>query len=111
MTRIELFYNDNNKVEKVIVSGHANYKENDDIVCASLSSITQTAILGLINVVGINIDYVVEDGYLSFEVPQNLSYENEIKVDAIVQTLREGLLDIESGYKKFVKLEEKYNVY
>ena len=111
MTNIELFYNDNNKIVKVKASGHSNYKENDDIVCASISSITQTALLGLLNVVCLDIDYTVEDGYLVFEIPTNLSYEEEIKVEAILNTMKEGLLDIQSGYKKFVKLEEKYDVY
>ena len=59
----------------------------------------------------LEIDYTVEDGYLSFDVPENLSYEEEIKVEAILNTMKEGLIDIQSGYKKFVKLEEKYNVY
>lgn len=111
MTNIEIYYNENSKIQKVIVSGHSNYAEKDDIVCASISSITQTALLGLLNVVCLEIDYVVEDGYLSFEVPDNLDYENQIRVDAILSTMKEGLIDIESGYKKFVKLEEKYNVY
>lgn len=111
MTNIELFYNENNKIKKVIVNGHANYSNNDDIVCASISCLTQTAILGLVKVVGLNINYKIKEAYLTFDVPQNLSYEDELKVDAILKTLREGLLDIQSGYKKFVKLEEKYNVY
>lgn len=111
MTNIELIYNDNNKIEKVTVNGHANYSNGDDIVCASVSTLTQTAILGLVKVVGLDINYDVEDGFLTFDIPQNLSYEDGIMVDAIMQTMKEGLLDLESGYKKFVKLEEKYNVY
>ncbi len=111
MTNIELYYNDDNKISKVLVSGHAGYKNSDDIVCASISAITQTALLGLIKVVGLDIDYEVEDGYLCFVIGQDLSSEDQIKVDAIVQTMKEGLLDIQSGYKKFVKLEEIYDVY
>ncbi len=111
MTTVELYYNDNNKIGKVLVSGHAGFKDSDDIVCASISAITQTALLGLIKVVGLEIDYEVEDGYLCFLIPQNLETEDQIKVDAIVQTMKEGLLDVQSGYKKFVKLEEIYNVY
>ena len=111
MTNIELIYNDNNKIEKVTVSGHANYSMDNDIVCASVSTLTQTAILGLVKVVGLDINYDVEDGFLTFDIPQDLSYEDGIMVDAIMQTMKEGLLDLESGYKKFVKLEEKYNVY
>ncbi|MBE5746232.1 MAG: ribosomal-processing cysteine protease Prp [Clostridiales bacterium] len=111
MTIIELYYNEDKKICKVKASGHSNFKSGDDIVCASVSSITQTALLGLINVVNLAIDYVVEDGFLSFEIPDNLTYEEDLKVDAILSTMREGLLDIQSGYSKFVKLEEKYNVY
>lgn len=111
MTNIELVYNDNNKIEKVTVKGHANFSNGDDIVCASVSTLTQTAILGLVKVVGLDINYEVEDGFLTFDIPQNLSYEDALMVDAIMQTMKEGLLDIQSGYKKFVKLEEIYNVY
>lgn len=111
MTNIELYYNDDNKIGKVLVSGHAGFKDSDDIVCASISAITQTALLGLIKVACIDVDYEVEDGYLCFSIPNNLSEDDQTKVDAIVQTMKEGLLDIQSGYKKFVKLEEIYNVY
>ncbi len=111
MTNIELYYNEDNKICKVKVFGHAGYKDSDDIVCASISAITQTALLGLLNVACIDVDYEVEDGYLMFELPSDLDDFDQTRVDAIVQTMREGLSDIESGYKNFVKMEEIYNVY
>lgn len=111
MTVVEIIYNGNNKIERVTATGHANYSEGEDIVCASVSTLLQTALLGLLKVVNLDIEYEIDDGYLTFEIPQDLSYEEDQKVEVILQTLREGLLDIESGYKKFVKMEEKYNVY
>ena len=111
MTVVEIIYNGNNKIERVTATGHANYSEGEDIVCASVSTLWQTALLGLLKVVNLDIEYEIDDGYLTFEIPQDLSYEEDQKVEVILQTLREGLLDIESGYKKFVKMEEKYNVY
>lgn len=111
MTVVEIIYNENNKIERVTATGHANYSEGEDIVCSSVSTLLQTALLGLLKVVNLDIEYEIDDGYLTFEIPQDLSYEEDQKVEVILQTLREGLLDIESGYKKFVKMEEKYNVY
>ena len=112
MTLVEFFYNENDKIEKVTAKGHSNYSvEGEDIVCASVSTLLQTALLGLIKVVGLDIDYEIEDGFLTFDIPRDLSYEDDLKVEVIIQTLKEGILDIESGYEKFVKMEEKYNVY
>ena len=111
MTKVELIYNENNKIQRVIAKGHANFREENDIICASVSSITQTALLGLIKVVGLDINYVVDDGYLSFEIPEILDEEDALKVDVILDTMKEGINDIVSGYGKFVNLEEKYNVY
>ena len=42
----------NNKIFEVECDGHTNYGEKgEDIVCASLSSIVQTAVLGLLMIV------------------------------------------------------------
>ena len=45
----------------VVCDGHTGYGvEGEDIVCAALSSIVQTALLGLLTVVGVNVRYKVE---------------------------------------------------
>lgn len=98
----------NNHINFVEVKGHANFSNSDngDIVCASVSSVVQTALLGLLNVVKLDIDFKRSDGFLSFEIPENLTKEQYVMVDAILNTMVEGLKDIQEGFKKFVKMEE-----
>lgn len=97
----------NNHITFVEVKGHANYASSgNDIVCASVSSVVQTALLGILNVSNLKIPFDRKDGYLSFEIPTNLTKEQNIVVDAILNTMSEGLKDIQNGFKKFVKMEE-----
>lgn len=94
------------RVRQVEIKGHAGYaKFNKDIVCAAISSIAQTALLGLMKYSDDKVDYTMgEDGYLCFTVPDGSN--NEI-VDAITETMILGIKDVEKGYGTFVKLEEK----
>lgn len=86
------------------VKGHANYAEEGyDIICASVSSIVQTAVLGLVKVLFEKIEYTVEerDGYLKCK----LDNPND-KTEIILQTMKEGLKDIESQFPQYMKLME-----
>ena len=94
------------RVNRVEIKGHAGYaKFNKDIVCAAISSIAQTALLGIMKYSDNKVDYTMgEDGYLRFTVPDG---DNNEVVDAIVETMILGIKDVEAGYGTFVKLEEK----
>ena len=97
----------NEFIKSILVKGHANYSNGEDIVCAAVSSVVQTALLGLNNVLNLNIDFVRKDGYLSFKIPEKLNEEKQIHCEVILKTMLEGLKDIQNGYQKFVKVEEK----
>ncbi len=92
------------------MKGHAGYaKFGKDIVCSAISSIAGTALLGLIAVSSQKVEYVQndEEGYLKFDVPKALSREEEIKQDAITETMLLGLRDLEKGYQSFINLKEE----
>ena len=91
MVEICIYRDENGSICKYIVSGHANYvrmpgpamavlklfsgKDKNagfDTVCASVSSITQNAIVGLKGVLGLNPGLEVEDGYLECIIPGGL---------------------------------------
>ena len=58
----------------VTCTGHTGYAEaGEDIVCAAVSSVVQTAVLGLMQLVGVDVDYKVdeEEGFLSAELPRS----------------------------------------
>lgn len=89
------------------IKGHSGYaEEGRDLVCAAVSAVSQTALLGLLKVCGINVNYEARDGYLKVVLPDGISEEKRQKAEVILLTMREGLKDIADGYPRFVKLEE-----
>lgn len=109
MTHIEVFKK-NNHIYKVVCDGHTNYGvKGEDIVCASLSSVVQTAVLGLMMVVGANVelDRDEERGYLSMSLTEDLDGERQIQADAILDTMLCGISDLYNGFSDFIDLEVK----
>lgn len=100
----------NNKIFEVECDGHTNYGEKgEDIVCASLSSIVQTAVLGLLMVSMIELDMKRDDeaGYLRFTLPEKLDETQEIQSSAILDTLLCGISDLYEGFSDYIELEVK----
>ncbi|MBQ8882789.1 MAG: ribosomal-processing cysteine protease Prp, partial [Clostridia bacterium] len=92
----------------LVADGHTDYGvQGEDIVCASLSSIIQTAVLGLLKIVGINLKMEMHDAYLSFELPLDLSEKDRHDADIILETMLCGIADLNEGYSDFVDLEVK----
>ena len=100
----------NGEIVKVVCDGHTNYGvSGEDIVCSALSSIVQTAVLGVLMVAGVNLDLERNEdrGYLSFEVPNNISQTQRHDVSVILNTMLCGISDLREGYSDFVELEVK----
>jgi len=97
-------------IVKVICDGHTNYGEKgEDIVCAALSSIVQTAVLGLFKVAEINVEMERndEEGYLMFALPKKITEEEQKKADVITETMLLGISDLNEGFSDFIELEVK----
>ena len=100
----------NGEIVKVVCDGHTNYGvSGEDIVCSALSSIVQTAVLGVLMVAGVNLDLARNEdrGYLAFEVPNNISQTQRHDVSVILNTMLCGISDLREGYSDFVELEVK----
>lgn len=100
----------NNKIFEVECDGHTNYGENgEDIVCASLSSVVQTAALGLLMIVMVEVEMQRDDelGYLKFTLPENLDETQEIQACAILDTMLCGISDLYEGFSDYIELEVK----
>ena len=100
----------NNKIFEVECDGHTNYGEKgEDIVCASLSSIVQTAVLGLLMIVMIELDMERDDeqGYLKFTLPEKLDETQEIQAAAILDTMLCGISDLYESFSDYIELEVK----
>ncbi len=106
MTSVEITRK-HGSVVSLIADGHTGYGvEGEDIVCAALSSIIQTALLGLMRVVGIEVKYSVDDekGFLEFELPE-LDSVLRHDADVILDTMQLGISDLYETYSDFIELK------
>lgn len=99
-----------NSIKKIVCDGHTGYGvEGEDIVCAALSSIVQTALMGILMVAGVNAKTQrnEERGYLEIIIPDNLSPNVQHDVDVITNTMLLGISDLNEGFSDFIELEVK----
>ena len=88
--------------------GHCEYaEEGEDIVCAALSSVIQTAVLGIMRVIGINIGYETEEktGYLKAILPKTLKKSDAHDADIILRTAYLGVSDLHETFSDYISLE------
>lgn len=109
MTNITITKQGDNIV-KVVCDGHTNYGvSGEDVVCSALSSIVQTAVLGVMLIAKVNAKLTRDEdrGYLSFELPDNLTSEQQHDANVILQTMLCGISDLREGFSDFIELEVK----
>lgn len=107
MTKVSFFRRDSSFV-KVECDGHTDYGvKGEDIVCAALSSIVQTAALGLLQAAGINavLKKQSKRGYFSITLPARLTPAERHDADIILNTLYLGVSDLYSEYSDFIEME------
>ncbi len=112
MTKITIKKNQENFLQ-VTCDGHTGYGvEGEDIVCSAVSSIVQTAALGLLMVatVPVNINRDDQKGFFEMIIPQNLTDLQQHDVNIILSTMLCGLSDLREEYSDFIELEVE-NVY
>ncbi|MDU2066666.1 MAG: ribosomal-processing cysteine protease Prp [Sporomusaceae bacterium] len=102
MISIEIFYLAG-QIKRFSVAGHANVAtRGKDIVCAGVSALTQSAVLGLMNHLERELDLQVAEGQLDCtlrEVPDDLT-------EAVCQTMLLGLKEIAKISPKSVRIIE-----
>ena len=98
----------NGSVVEVEASGHTGYgEEGEDIVCAGISTLLQSSLLGLLQVAKVNVKYTIdtETGKLKFTLPNDITAEERHDCDVILNTLLCGLQDFYTEYSDFINLE------
>jgi len=113
MTNVTV-YKPNDKFLSVEISGHTGYSESgSDIVCAAISTLAQSTLLGLKKVVGLKIKEIKNEkkGYLSFRLPEIMSETQEVQAYCLTDTFEESLKDLVSGYPEFIQMEVRRDVY
>lgn len=87
--------------DKVTIKGHANYRDDLDIVCASISSIMYTTVNACLKLDSKSIEYI-DDNTVTINI---------LKKDKTTNTLIENMIalfmEISSEYPKNVKVESE----
>ena len=107
MTEIKVFKK-GEVYTKITCDGHTGYGVfGEDVVCASVSSIVQTAALGMLAVAGANVIVKRDKKNAIFEIiiPNDLSQSCAHDVQTIFATMMCGLSDLYSQYSDFIEME------
>ncbi|MDE6201139.1 MAG: ribosomal-processing cysteine protease Prp [Clostridiales bacterium] len=100
MITVKLF-GKNGKIVGVKTSGHSGLAESgNDILCAAVSTLVQTAYLAISDIYGDVAYKKSDDGLFEFNVPDGHD------ADVIIRAMYLGLQDLSSGYPQNLKLEE-----
>jgi hypothetical protein len=94
------------KVVSFSVRGHSRYAPRGrDIVCAAVSAVVQTAVIGLKSTPGVEVRDWTDEGKLECAVVDVRTPEAVIRADAITSAMVEGLKSIESAHSKYVTVK------
>jgi len=107
MTKIK-FFKVNDRFVGFECSGHSGYEEyGKDILCAAISGITQSVVIGLTKVLNIDIEFSQNEnkGYLKVELPKVLNDDDLQKSQVLLNTLYESIKDLMLGYSDYISME------
>ena len=107
MTKIKLFKS-NGYYVAFECSGHTGYgEEGEDILCATISGITQSVVLGLTKVLNIKIGLKRNDkkGHLKVELPKDIDSTQMREAQVLIGTLYESISDLIIGYSGYISME------
>ena len=86
------------------LTGHANKGAyGEDIVCAGISAITETALLGVTDVLKLDAAVAQEEGHVRCELSRDTSPEDMDKAAIVFNTMIAGLTSLQHGYPKSLK--------
>ena len=90
------------------VKGHANMGEyGEDLVCAAVSAIVQTAILGITEVCHIPAGVSIEEGETVCILSKDASADAIQRADIVMNTMIAGLRSIQASYPRTLKFRNK----
>lgn len=103
MIAVKIFRDQTGSVTGYSVSGHANTAPHgQDIVCAGVAALAQTAVLGIERHLGRNLKIKVASGDLKAE----LTEAPDALTDAVLESMILGLTEIAKLYPQNIRISE-----
>lgn len=89
------------------LKGHAESTNQEfDMVCSAISVISQTILIGILEVLKVDAEYLIDNGFLSFSI-EKLSDDDIKKCQVLIKTMLLGLKNLEISYEKYIKISVK----
>jgi len=107
----KVYKDSNNYIKKYTIKGHAGYDESGkDIICAAISVLSQTALLSLVEVCGLEektIKYSIDEktGFLDVILPKDIEISILEKTQIVLNSLVVGINSVIESYPEYVTLE------
>ncbi len=109
MTKISIFKNED-LIFGYQIKGHSGYaEEGSDIVCSAVSVAGQMTLTGLVEVLNLKVESIIEDGFMQVLLSKEDSKQSNVQV--VLETMEKTLKDISKQYSKFVSMEVRKDVY
>ena len=106
MTSVNFYRDKNKNIVKFVAEGHANAADENDIVCAAISSAVHLTLNGIENVLNINIGYDVDDGYLFFVLPSDMTVDERKNANILLNSMYLFLVNLEEQYSENITICE-----
>lgn len=106
MVKVE-FVRSSSKIVSFKMQGHAMPRETQnevDLVCAAISAISQTTVIGIEEVLKIKVKYDIKDGFLNLNL-DGVTLEDIERCQVLLETMMLGLKSIEIIYGDYIKVE------
>jgi len=100
MVKVE-FVRSSGKVVSFKIKGHA-----ESLICCAISAISQTTVIGIEEVLKINVKYDIRDGFLNLNL-EGQTLEDVERCQILLETMILGLKSIEITDGKNIKVETK----
>ena len=104
MTHIDVKRNAEGHIVECYFRGHAEAGPyGEDIVCAAISMLSQTSLLGLHEVAQQSMEHRIEDGELDILLSEPITERGQ----TILETMLLGIKNVADQYSDFVRVSEQ----
>lgn len=107
MIKVQVRRASDGTIARLEVNGHANYADyGEDIVCAGVSALVETALIGLRQVAQHPYEGEAVSGRMYCKVQTGGTPESAARAQVILETTLLGLRDIAKDYPQFIRVTE-----
>jgi len=104
MVGVRFFRGPDGLIDGFVLDGHTECAPHgEDVVCAGVSALAQSILLGLVEVVKADVDFCKNEGFLECKV---LKHSDQREIQVLLNTFYLSMKRMEEDYPKFIKVKE-----